>query len=57
MLRHEKATYNVQLPLINKKRYDSKVGGTTQNTEAFEARKNWVLGCGGLILPICMSKR
>ena len=26
------------------------VSGTTQKTEAFEARKNWVLGCGGIVL-------
>ena len=24
--------------------------GTTQNTEAFEVRKNWILGCGESIL-------
>jgi len=24
------------------------VSGTTQKTEDFEARKNWVLGCGDL---------
>ena len=26
------------------------VSGTTQKTEDFEVRKNWVLGCGDLIV-------
>ncbi len=26
------------------------VSGTTQKTEDFEVRKNWVLGCGGIVI-------
>lgn len=29
------------------------VSGTTQKTEDFEVRKNWVLGCGDLLLLFC----
>lgn len=33
------------------------VSGTTQKTEDFEVRKNWVLGCGDLLVqsPVCFS--